>query len=124
MSEDRSGTGNEARRAPRRAAAEQAEASCELRGGTLTVTGPVGLNFGSALREKCQELLAAGEKELLVDLSLVLSLSSIHLGMLGYFLTQAKRDGKTVVIRAHSRVLSSIGMMGLGQLAKLEEAEE
>ena len=104
-----------------RAAAGDGEAtSYELSGGTLRVVGPIGYDLNPQFRAKCDELLASDAKDLVLDLSMVLYLSSSHLGVLARLMTQAAEAKKTVLVRTNKKAARVLALAGIDRLGRIE----
>lgn len=110
----------EKRPAPERATSRAAESGYLIEGGTLRVVGAVGYDLNPEFRDKCDELLASGKKELRLDLSSVLYLSSSHIGVLASLATRAIREGKKVKLRVTGKVARVLRFAGLDQLVEME----
>lgn len=111
-------------RTRRRVAEEEGEPAYELSGGTLRVAGEIGYDLNPVFRARCRQLLEADEKELSLDLSKVFYLSSAHLGVLEEILTEAKKIGKTVSIRASDKAARTLRLAGFEPLAPIEVVQD
>ncbi len=107
-----------------RVAREEVESGYNLSGGTLSVVGAIGYDLDPEFRQKCDELLASGEADLVLDLSQVLYLSSSHIGVIAGLATRALGAGKKVKIRVMSKVARVLKFAGLDSLGDIEVAEE
>jgi anti-anti-sigma factor len=106
-----------------RVAKEAAETGYELLGGQLRVVGAIGYDLNTGFRDKCDQLLASGEKELLVDLSQVLYLSSSHIGVIARLATDAMGQGKKVALRVTGKVARVLKFAGIDRLVELEDVD-
>ena len=107
----------------KRVAREAAETGYELMGGTLRVVGAIGYDLNTGFRDKCDELLASGEKELLVDLSQVLYLSSSHIGVIARLATDAMGQDRKVKVRVTGKVARVLKFAGIDRLVDLENID-
>jgi anti-anti-sigma factor len=103
-----------------RAVSESAEGGYRIEGGTLSVVGAVGYDLNPEFRQKCDELLASGEKELMLDLSSVLYLSSSHIGVLANLATRAIGEGKKIRLRVTGKVARVLKFAGFDQLGEMQ----
>jgi len=104
----------------KRAVNDSAEGGYRIEGGTLSVVGAVGYDLNPEFRRRCNELLASGEKELMLDLSSVLYLSSSHIGVLADLATRAIGDGKKIKLRVTGKVARVLKFAGLDQLGEMQ----
>jgi len=107
-----------------RVAKEAAETGYELIGGQLRVVGAIGYDLNTGFRDKCDELLASGEKELLLDLSQVLYLSSSHIGVIAGLATGAMAQDRKVKVRVTGKVARVLKFAGIDRLVELENVDE
>jgi len=106
-----------------RVAKEAAETGYELIGGQLRVVGAIGYDLNTGFRDKCDELLASGEKELLLDLSQVLYLSSSHIGVIAGLATGAMAQDRKVKVRVTGKVARVLKFAGIDRLVELENID-
>jgi anti-anti-sigma factor len=106
-----------------RVAKEAAETGYELLGGQLRVVGAIGYDLNTGFRDKCDQLLASGEKELLVDLSQVLYLSSSHIGVIARLATDAMGQDRKVTVRVTGKVARVLKFAGIDRLVELESVD-
>jgi len=106
-----------------RVAKEAAETGYELIGGKLRVVGAIGYDLNTGFRDKCDELLASGEKELLLDLSQVLYLSSSHIGVIAGLATSAMAQDRKVKVRVTGKVARVLKFAGIDRLVELENID-
>ncbi|MHC5057585.1 MAG: STAS domain-containing protein [Planctomycetota bacterium] len=106
-----------------RVAKEAAETGYELLGGQLRVVGAIGYDLNTGFRDKCDQLLASGEKDLLVDLSQVLYLSSSHIGVIARLATEAASQERTVKVRVTGKVARVLKFAGIDRLVELEDVD-
>ncbi len=106
-----------------RVAKESAETGYELLGGQLRVVGAIGYDLNTGFRDKCDQLLASGEENLLLDLSQVLYLSSSHIGVIARLATDAMGQGKKVSLRVTGKVARVLKFAGIDRLVKVEDVD-
>lgn len=106
-----------------RVAKEAEETGYELLGGQLRVVGAIGYDLNTGFRDKCDQLLASGEKELLVDLSQVLYLSSSHIGVIARLATDAMKDDRKVRVRVSGKVARVLKFAGIDRLVEIENID-
>ena len=104
----------------RRVAREPEGASYELTGNVLRVVGPMGFDLNPEFRSKCAELLGSGDKDLVLDLSHVLYLSSSHLGVLVDVLRRADDEKKSIVVRTSKKAARVLSLAGVDHLGRIE----
>jgi len=102
---------------------EAAETGYELLGGQLRVVGAIGYDLNTGFRDKCDALLASGEKELVVDLSQVLYLSSSHIGVIARLATDAMAQDRKVKVRVNNKVARVLKFAGIERLAEIENVD-
>jgi len=107
----------------KRVAKEAAETGYELLGGRLRVVGAIGYDLNTGFRDKCDQLLASGEENLLVDLSQVLYLSSSHIGVIARLATDAMGQGKKVALRVTGKVARVLKFAGIHRLVDIEDVD-
>ena len=98
------------------------ERSCEVHGNCLVVSGDFSKDTDTGFDGACQRLLAAGEREMVVDLVGVTHLCSTYVGLLAELCLSAKETGGQLTIRANPRVGRILKDAGLGAAAAIEEA--
>ena len=96
------------------------ESAYPLEGPTLRVVGAMGYDLNPVFRRKCDELLESGEKELLLDLSQGLYLSSSHIGVIADLAVRAIESDRKVKVRAVGKVARVLKFAGLEQITDLE----
>jgi len=106
-----------------RVAKEAAETGYELVGGQLRVVGAIGYDLNTGFRDKCDALLASGEKELILDLSQVLYLSSSHIGVIAGLATDAMGQDRKVKVRVTGKVARVLKFAGIDRLVELDNID-
>lgn len=106
-----------------RVAKEAAETGYELLGGQLRVVGAIGYDLNTGFRDKCDQLLATGEKQLTLDLSQVLYLSSSHIGVIARLATDAMGQERNVKVRVTGKVARVLRFAGIDRLVDLEDID-
>jgi len=103
-----------------RISGEVEETRCEIAGGRLTVSGPLGYELNREFRLKCEALMDSPEQALLIDLSKVPYLSSVHLGVIAPLFSRARESGKELALRADARVARVLRLAGFDKLGRIE----
>ena len=93
-----------------------------VEGGTPRVVGPMGYDLNPEFQRRCHELVDTGEKELTVDLSDVMYISSSHIGVLAELAVRATKEDRKLTIRAGAKATKVLKFAGLDRMGRLEEA--
>jgi anti-anti-sigma regulatory factor len=97
------------------------EHNCEVLGNRLVITGDFSKDADTCFDAACQKLLAAGEKDLVADLTGATRLCSTYVGLLAELCLDAKGRGKKLVIRSGPKISKVLKEAGLASAAELEE---
>ena len=97
------------------------EHSCRVNGNSLVVTGDFSKDADTGFDDACQQLLAVGEAEVVVDLTAATRVCSTYVGLLAELCLNAKNRGKTLTIRSGGKINRVLTEAGLDHAAKLQE---
>ncbi len=96
----------------------------EIVGSTLKISVDLDLDSEEAFKEACSKLLACQGDTLYMDLTKVGFVGSAFFGQMFVVNYQAKKSGRRLVIRAPSRLMAIMEILGLPQLMEVEVVEE
>jgi anti-anti-sigma regulatory factor len=95
----------------------------KISGNVLTIakdlTSPLDMEFDIS----CRQLLDSNHKDLVIDMVRVTRIVSQYLGALAMAAAEARKQGRTLTIRAGAAVYDVIKQVGFDQLMKLERVE-
>ncbi len=99
---------------------DPSEAKFDLAGDTLSVSGDLGAQDEKELERALEGLFDTGTEIMVVDLTGVRYLSSSYVRHVAMLAIRAKQKERSVVVRAHERVVRILKMGGLDKIATIE----
>ena len=92
----------------------------EMGGGRLTIRGSLTEALDINFDINCRKLLDSREQSLVVDLTGVSGITSMYLGALAGVASEASAQGRTLIVRANSRVADLIRQVGFDRIMTME----
>lgn len=96
------------------------EASFDLSGDTLRVSGDLSTQEENAFREALDRLFETGAEAMVIDLSGVRYLGSSYVRHVAMLIIRSNQKGRTVTIRAHERAARMLRMGALDKIGRIE----
>ena len=93
-------------------------------GNTLAVRGTLGINENDAFYEALAELLKAGHKEVVLDLTGVEYMSSTCIGSIAALMTRARQRKMPVTVLTLRRIAHFLNIAGLTVLGDVKIVDE
>ncbi|MHC4505018.1 MAG: STAS domain-containing protein [Planctomycetota bacterium] len=99
---------------------DPSEAKFDLAGETLNVSGDLGTQDEKELARALESLFDTDAEIMVVDLTGVRYLSSSYVRHVAMLAIRARQKERSVVVRAHERVVRILKMGGLDKIATIE----
>jgi anti-anti-sigma factor len=100
--------------------ADPTEASFDLSGDTLRISGDLSMQEENAFKDALDRLFETGAEAMVVDLSGVRYLGSSYVRHVAMLIIRGTQKGRTVTIRAHERAARMLRMGALDKIGKIE----